>query len=104
LATRRDAQRACHILAQYARATKVAAPRAALLAGRLAATRHDRRFALACWRRGLAAARTLGAGYDEAVLLYELGNHSPHDSSERTEFLEQARAQHERIGTPPLQT
>ncbi|WP_429316435.1 AAA family ATPase [Paraburkholderia sp. GAS448] len=100
LASRRDAQHACRILAQYARATKVAAPRAALLAGRMAAARHDRRCALLCWHRGLVAARALGAGYDEALLLYELGNHSPLGSSERTEFLEQARVQQERIGAP----
>jgi class 3 adenylate cyclase/tetratricopeptide (TPR) repeat protein len=104
LASRRDAQHACRILAQYARTTKAAAPRAALLAGRLAAARHDSRRALACWRRGLGAARALGAGYDEALLLYELGNHSPHGSSERSEFLEQARVQYERIGAPLLPT
>lgn len=104
LASRRDAQHACRILAQYARATKVAAPRAALLAGRMATARHDRRCALACWQRGLVAARALGAGYDEALLLDELGNHSPHGSTERSEFLEQARVQHERIGAPLLHT
>jgi adenylate cyclase len=102
LASHRDAQRACHILAQYARSTKVAAPRAALLAGRMAAARHDRRGALACWQKGLVRARALGTGYDEALLLYELGNHSPHGSARQLAFLEQARLQHERIGAPRL--
>lgn len=104
LANPRDAQRACRVLAQYARATKAAAPRAALLAGRMAVARHDPRCALVCWQRGLVVARTLGAGYDEALLLHELGNHSAHGSAERSQFLELARVQHERIGVPLLET
>jgi hypothetical protein len=64
----------------------------------MAAARNDRRCALARWQRGLAAARALGASYDEALLLYELGNQSPQGSFERNDFLEQARVLHERIG------
>lgn len=100
----RDARRACRILARYARSTKAAAPRAALLAGRMAAARNDRLRALARWRRGLAAARALGARYDEALLLYELGNQSPRGSVERTDFLEQARVLHECIGAQFVRT
>ncbi|MFT4435091.1 AAA family ATPase [Caballeronia sp. 15715] len=104
LANWRDARRACRILTRYARATRPAGPRAALLAGRIAAARNDRPRALTCWRRGLVVARALGAGYDEALLLYELGNQSPQGSFERTELLEQARVQHERIGAPFVHT
>ncbi|MBB5399099.1 AAA family ATPase [Paraburkholderia youngii] len=104
MASRKDAQHACRILTRYARATRPAAPRAALIAGRMAAARNDKPCALACWRRGLAMARALGTGYDEALLLYELGNQSPLGSSERTELLEQARVQHERIGAPFVTT
>lgn len=96
----RDARHACRILSRYARSTRAAAPRAALLAGRLAAARHDSPCALARWHRGLAAARALGASYDEALLLDELGNQSPQGSAERTDFLEQARILHQRIDAP----
>ncbi len=101
LARVRDARRACHVLERYARATKVAAPRAALVAGRLAAALGEERRARAQWRRGLSAARALGAGYDEALLLYELGTHSPQSDFESAQFLEQARSQFERIGARP---
>ncbi|WP_277184236.1 AAA family ATPase [Caballeronia sp. BR00000012568055] len=100
----RDARRACRILSRYARATRPAAPRAALLAGRMAAARHDRPRAITCWHRGLVVARALGTLYDEALLLYELGNQSPQGSAERTALLEQARVQHERIGAAFVQS
>jgi adenylate cyclase len=102
LAHVRDAQRACRILDRYARVTKVAAPRAALVAGRLAAVLGKEGRARAQWRRGLGAAREIGAAYDEALLLYELGAHGSEDHLERAQFLEQAQAHFERIGARHL--
>ena len=101
LAGIRDARRACRALTRYARATKVAAPRAALLEGRFAAALGKKRRALAHWRKGLGVARAIGAGYDEALLLYELGTHSPQSSADTAQFLKQARAQFERMGALP---
>jgi adenylate cyclase len=101
LASPSDAWRACRILRSYARATKVALPRAALLSGRFAAGSGSKRLALSRWRKGLGAARSLGAGYDEALLLHELGTHGPRP--ERARFLEEAHAQYERLGAMPQQ-
>lgn len=98
LADVREAQRACRTLTRYARATRVAAPRAALLAGRLAAAAGDTRRACTRWRSGLEAARTLGTRYDEALLLDALGTHGPPDSPQRKRYQEDARLQFERIG------
>jgi class 3 adenylate cyclase/tetratricopeptide (TPR) repeat protein len=76
----RDARLACRALTRYARATRVAAPRAALLAGRLAAAAGDARRVIAHWRKGLEVARALGTGYDEALLSHALASRSPQET------------------------
>ena len=68
-----QARRASTLLNHYARATVVAGPRAALMAGRLALVQGDKQKALKHWRRGLALARTLGTGRDLTLLQQALG-------------------------------
>ena len=73
LTDERDARRASALLNRYARATRVAGPRAALLAGRLAMLRGNARDARKRWLRGLQLARALGAGHDQTLLQQALG-------------------------------
>ena len=72
LADVRSARRACRLFNRYARATRVAAPRAALMAGRLAQSLGDERLARTHWQRGLRMARALGTEYDQALLMQAL--------------------------------
>lgn len=68
----REARRACRALNRYARATRVAGPRAALLSGRLAILVGDEPQARKHWYRGLALAQVLGTDYDQTLLRHAL--------------------------------
>lgn len=72
LADVRAARRASRLFNRYARATRVAAPRAALMAGRLAQSLGDERLARTHWQRGLQVAQALGTEFDQALLLQAL--------------------------------
>lgn len=72
-----EARNACHLFSRYGRATRVAAPRAALLQGRLAMAEGRDRLARKHWTKGLQWAQALETGYDQALLQQALRQDIP---------------------------
>lgn len=68
----RQARRACRVLNRYSGATRVAAPRAALMSGHLALLNGDHRSARRHWLRGLNVASLLQMDHDHALLTQAL--------------------------------